>query len=536
MRKWKCLWLLFLVLSGGLVACSDDNGCYDYLSDEEVGEIVIDTVGIENRFALSTMYPGDVIDLEPHVSYRYMDNLRYRWLALPLTNYQYQPVQEGNALVYPPADTISCEKKLHWTVDLNPGTYRFFYMVEDTVRGLKAYFQFGNYGTVKTEGTFDGLYMLSEYDGQTDIDVYTSSLMLIFGGDSVAPRYYSKVTGHTIPGHPRFIHGSHTGGTARDGYVVATDQTMLRLSGEGLTTMDTWNDMFYATPDVFNPQDFYFMNNADFLVNNGKLHVLYTDQTNDRKFSAAIPGDYKAAPFLAHATRTSDNPVEGAINADQIIYDLSSHAFRPYYSAASGISNFKTTSGDAYIDANHMPEDPVAIFNGYAERTYCITHEGGTYYLYRFNFYNRVDNGDLSADGSRSRLDLSGCTDMGRARLFAANNYGHAFYYATDNAVYSFSPSSGATTSSTIYQCGAGETVTAIYSWNSAGFPTAGVILWVAVWDENKHEGKLLEYEVDPNNGTPRWMYGEDMAPGHANPYVTTGWGKIISMTCTSTE
>lgn len=533
MKKWKYLLLPVFIISS-LTACTKDNGNYDYLSEAEVGRIVIDTIGLKNRFALTSMYPGDVIEMEPNVTYRYMENLRYRWLAVPFTNYQYQPIQVGNSLVYPPADTISYDKKLHWTVDLDPGYYRFFYVVEDTVRGLKAYYS--NYGTVKTEGTLNGLYMLSEYDGETDIDVFTSSLMMIFGGDSIIPRYYSKTTGHTIPGRPRFIHTTHTGSTTRDGYMVATDQTMLRLNSVGLTTMDTWNEMFYTQPEVFNPQAFYFTNNADFLINNGKLHVLYTDQTNDRKFSAAIPGDYEAASFLAHETRTVYGQVSGAINADQIIYDLNSHSFRPYFSAGSEISKFKTTSGNAYIDANNMPSDPIAIFNGYGERTYCITQENGTYYLYRFNFYNRVDNGDLSADGNRSKLDLSGCTNINQAKLFAANNYGHAFYYATDKAVYSFCPSSGNTVSTTLYECEPNETVTALYTWDVAGFPTAGTLFWAALWDEEKHEGKLLEYEMDPNNGTPRWEYGESMELDHTNPYVTTGWGKIISITCMSTE
>ena len=90
-------------------------------------------------------------------------------------------------------------------------------MAEDSVRGLKAYFQMSNYGIIYTEGTFDGLYLLTEYDGETDIDVYTSELMLIYTGDSVVHRYYSQTTGQTIPGKPRFIHGSHTGSTSRDG-------------------------------------------------------------------------------------------------------------------------------------------------------------------------------------------------------------------------------------------------------------------------------------------------------------------------------
>ena len=191
---------------------------------------------------------------------------------------------------------------------------------------------------------------------------------------------------------------------------------------------------------------------------------------------------------------------------------------------------------NAYLDANHMPVDPIAIFSGYAERTYCITQEEGTYYLYRFNFYNRVDNGDLSADGSRSKLDLSGCTGIAEAKLFAANNYGHAFYYATDKGAYSFSPSSGGSTSSTLYECEPSETVTALYTWDSSGFPTAGSIVWIAVWNESTREGKLIEFEIDPNAGTPLWMYGGSFAPEHSNPHITTGWGKIVSITCTSTE
>lgn len=536
MKALKYLFLLLLATSA-FTACYEDEGNYIYLSDEEAGEIVIDTTGMANRYGLLSMKPGDLIEMSPNVTYRYMENLRYRWFVLPMTNYQYLPVQVGNSLQYPPADTIYYERELHWTVDLEPGQYRFYFMAEDSVRNMRAYFMFASAGTVYTEGAaLEGLYMLSEYNGETDIDVYTSSLMLIYGGDSVAPRYYSQITGQTIPGSPRFIRGSHTGGTTRDGYLVATDQTMLRLNNESLVTMDTWDDMFYTAPDVFNPQTCYFMNNADFLINNGKLHVLYTDQSNDRKFSAAIAGDYEAAPFLAHATRTSWGAVSGAINADQIIYDIESHAFRPYYSASSSLSNFRSTSGEAYIDANNMVTDPIAIFNGYGDRTYCITEEEGVYYLYRFNFYNRVDEGDLSADGSRSKLDLSGCTDIALAKLYAANDYGHAFYYATDNAVHSFSPSSGADTSNTLYECEPGETVTALYTWNVAGFPTAGSVLWIAVWDENAQEGKLIEFEIDPNYGTARWQYGASYASEHTNPHITTGWGKIVSITCVDTE
>lgn len=535
MKKLTYLQSLFCFIAVCLTACYEDEGNYNYLSEEETGVIKIDTIGMANRYALSSMNLGDRIEMAPNVSYSNMNNLRYRWLAVPLEDYQYKPVQVGNALVYPSADTISHDKKLDWIVDLEPGQYNFYYLVEDTIKGLKAYFNF-NYGSINTAGTLGGLYMLAEYNGETDIDVYTSNLMLIFGGDAQYPRYYSETTGRTIPGKPRFIRGSHTGKTSRDGYLVATDQTMLRLNTVALETMDTWNDMFYEVPTVFNPQYAYFTNNADFLVNDGKLHVLYTNQTNDRKFSSPIAGDYEAYTFLAHQTKTSWGAVEGAINADQIIYDTKNQRFRPYFPYGTSISNFNSTNGDAWINANNIPSDPVAIFNGYSGQTYCIIVEDNVHYLYRFNFYNRVDNGDLSADGQRSKIDLSACTGIAQATIFAANNAGTAFYYATDNGVYSFSPSSGESTSNLIYTCEPTEVVTAMYTWNSSGFPTAGALLWVALWDNSKQEGKLLEYEIDNNAGVPRWDYGNSFAPEHANPYVTTGWGKIVSMTCISTE
>ena len=521
-----------IIVSLLILSCYNDKGNYDYLTEEEVGVIKIDTIGIDNRLVLrQRLTPGQHIEFEPNVTYKNLERLRYRWFVLPMINGEYRPVQVGNALVYPPADTIAYTKKLDWVVDLAPGTYRFYMMAEDSINGQRAYYQAQEvYTTVEASGIQSGLYLLSEYNGETDIDVYTSDLMLIVGKDSQKFRYYSETTGRTIPGKPRFIKGTHTGSVVKDGYLVFTDEVMYRLNSVGLQFMNDWNSSFYDVPSVFNPQQHFFINNADFLVNDGKLYVLYTNQSNDRKFSAAISGEYNASGWLAHKTKAEWGAVSGAIAADQIIFDSDNLRFRPYYTYGSSISGFKSTVGGAYLDANKLPAHPIAIFNGYGEKTYAIVKEENTHYLYRFNFYNRVDNGDLSSDGIRSKLDLSGCKDISEAKLFASNNAGHAFYYATNDAVYSFSPQSGQTDSYTVYTCEPNEEVTAIYSWNSSGWPTAGYILWVAVWDNVKGEGKLIEYEVDPDAGKPMWMWGEFFAPTHSNPYITTGYGKIKSM------
>lgn len=109
--------LVVLSLTGTLTACYSDEGNYDYLPEEEAGKITIDTIGIANRLALSqNMNPGDTIVFEPNVHYAHPERLRYRWFVLPMTRGTYQPVQNGNIMEYPAADTIACTKKLDWVV------------------------------------------------------------------------------------------------------------------------------------------------------------------------------------------------------------------------------------------------------------------------------------------------------------------------------------------------------------------------------------------------------------------------------------
>ena len=532
----KTIFFLFAALTlFCLGACYSDDGNYNYLSDDQISKIVFDTTGmtVNERMALEqNMKPGESIQFAPKIKYDHPERLRYSWFYLTLTNYSYQPVQVGNKQVYPPADTISHELALDWTCDLKPGQYKFYCLAEDTVSGERAYYTtYTNYTKVESMSSLGGLYLLTERNGGTDIEVYQSPLMLIYG-DSCIYRYYSKLHGTTLKGTPRFIRGTTTGKTPKDGYLVATSENLYRLSKEGLMTVNDWNSMFYATPEKFDPQNSFFTNHCDFLVNDGKLHVLYANKTNDRKYSAPIAGDYEAAPFLMKNTLTTWRPVENAINAWQVLYDSKHHRFCPYYAKGTQLKTFKATVTDATVDANSVPGEVKAVFQGGSNQTYVITDVDGTPMLYRYQFYNVVDNGNLSADGARSVLNLSGCTDIDKATRFTANTAGQAFYYATKNAVYSFSTSSGETTSHTVYTCQPGEEVTAFYIWGSAGggWPTSSCILWIGVWDSNKQEGKLVQYEMDVNYGIPTSSFGP-MFGSPNNPVVTTGWGKIVDMT-----
>lgn len=496
--------------------------------------------GLSAETYRSTYSKGDTINFRTLVKYAYPENLKYTWMIVPYVNGHAQTHLVGNKEVYYTPDTIAHTKDLDYIVDLPANNYQIYLVAEDTISGLSASMPFSkSYQgfSVAAEGIKSGLYLLTETaDGNTDIEVFTSELMLIYGGLTQSLKYYSTINLGPMSGKPRFIRAASEGKTSKNAFMVATDKNMYRLNNVGLVTMSEWNNMFYQTPATYNPQNFFFTNSCEFLINDGKLYTMYADKANSLKFSAEIGGDkndYVASPFLMFNTKTSWGAVDGAINADQVLYDKKNMRFIPYFSRKNTMSSFSSTSGTAYLDANKLPAQPQAILNGANNSTYCIVPMNGSTYLLRYNFYNRVDEGDLSQGGERSTMDIGFCTDIANAKYYASCTAGDAFYYSSGKNVYSFAPSSGKLKSETVYTCEAGEEVTCLFAWGSVGggWPTSSVILWIATWNESTKTSKLIQYEVDHSIGLPNSMWGP-MFGAPDNPVITTGWQKIVDMTC----
>ena len=172
-------------IATAFTSCSQDDGNYDYLPDEQVSEIKIevDTTITKNLYQYSSVNPGDELDIHIKVDYAYADRLQYRWFVLKTYYNSYRAEQVGNEMVYPPADTIFYEKDLSIDNPLAPGTYQLYLQAKDPQNGMVQYLNvFGSYMTVLSAGTKGGLYLLTERDGQTDIEVFTSGVMLIYGG------------------------------------------------------------------------------------------------------------------------------------------------------------------------------------------------------------------------------------------------------------------------------------------------------------------------------------------------------------------
>ena len=67
-----------LILLALVTSCYDDKGSYNYLTNDQVGVIKIDTVGIKNRLALyADIIPGQHIEFEPNVKYNKMNLVIY---------------------------------------------------------------------------------------------------------------------------------------------------------------------------------------------------------------------------------------------------------------------------------------------------------------------------------------------------------------------------------------------------------------------------------------------------------------------------
>ncbi|MDR3245867.1 MAG: hypothetical protein LBT50_05480 [Prevotellaceae bacterium] len=514
MRKIYHILMIFVIFAWA--SCMEDDGNYDYIP---VAEIKIDTTGMANRLEIYSLELGKTLSIEPNVTYdKSLDKLEYYWIIYP---YSYQPVQQGNAMVYPQADTISRSHKLEWIVNVT-GLYYLQFVAIDPERKIRAFFSFAGV-RIPEKGVKSGLYILSEYDGATDIDLYGSARALIIGGDHFTPKYYSENNGgEKIPGKPLFI------SYGQNYYYAFTEQTGKRLNTNALMLMDNFDEMFYSTPS-YNPANLFYINNCEFLINDGRLHVLYTNKANDRKFSDPVAGNYEAGDFLAKMTKTSYAPVVDAIGSDQIIFDKIANGFKPYFPLTTSIGSFKETAADAYIDANSMKRNVVKSFEGNGGQIYNIMDIDGQAWLYIVNFYNVVDDGDLSI-GSNSRIDLSGCRDIRNAKYYGSTNSGNAFYYATDKSVYSFSYTSGQRNQLDIYTAAAGEEITALYVMPSGGFPTQGCVLWIGVWNEAEKKGSLVEFEVDPITGDISNQWSPMFAPHLSNPQITEGLGKIKSM------
>jgi hypothetical protein len=363
----------------------------------------------------------------------------------------------------------------------------------------------------------NALTLLSEYDGKTDLEIFGTARAMIYGGDRSFPKYYSSFhDGKMIDGKPMLI------GRGVDHFYVFTEDKASRLNFTGYLHMTDWNGMFYDAP-VYKPEAHTRITGAparEFIINDGKLHFLYTAETNDGKFSPPVAGTYNAAPILFRAAYSATN-----VNVQYltVLYDKDESAFRPYLGTSRTVLGRFANTADG-LNMNSIPRELKASLEGSAGEVYNVMKINGLDSLYVFRFLN-IPNLTTS-NFTIARRGLEGCVDIANAEFFTSSPNSNAFVYATQTKVHSFSHTTGKTTSNLLYECDPGEVITTIHMINSAGHPAAGRLIWVATWNEATKVGSMVEFEVDPVSGelVTTLPMGN---PFTANYIKVSGYGKI---------
>ena len=372
-------------------------------------------------------------------------------------------------------------------------------------------------------GNYTRICCLQETDNNKDIDGLRTRRALILGTGYDRGIWGENNTSRQIEGTPKLMWYSSTG----NWFYIATDQEMIRVAPTGMQIMDTWNDgLFWETPSVYSPEAFMTVNRCDFFINNGKLHVLNASISGDRKFPGAITGDYELFPYLSSQTIQSWGAVSGAINAYQIVYDTKAKSYKSFFNKATSLSRFNTAAEDAQFNVNAMQGTPVYIntINGGVTAA-IMKRETGEYFIDVANFCNVVDNGYLA----QISKPLSGCSDLDKATCFESGTGGSAIFYGAGNKVYSYSYTTGQSTSSLLWSGEAGDEVTCMRLLSTGGFPTAGRVLWIGVWNESAKEGRVIEFEIDPDSGLSDSSC-RDMSGIEGHPCVHTGvWNMFHS-------
>lgn len=521
MKKISIIFASLLAMASFMASCIDDDTNYDYPSIEQIeaGNLVIDTTGTDRSVFWKNWNQDSVIKFQPKIKYDHPENLEYAWIAVP---YPYRAQAVGNTTQYPKADTLCTTLELNFVCHMEPGMHTVYLVATDKVKGISQSMCPQNYVVVNSKGAMPSMvYCLEEMpDGTVDIDMFGTEDALILEIGHNKRTYTEYQAANPIKGKPLYM------AQGAKWFYVVTDQEVRRISTIGWETMELNEQLFYQAPERIHPEAILSTNGCEWMINDGKLYCINNVTEADRKFPAAIPGDYKLFPALTSATQTSWGHTDGAIDAHQIVLDVQSKAIRPYFAKASALSFFKAPDSSNAFNYNQMPDGEVIYFSGDMgdNETLVVTKEADGYWANVACYYNVVDNGALS----RRRVSMNSLQDFAKAEHLATSTQGSSIYYSVGNKFYSWAYGTGRTQANLIHEFPQNEQITAIEVIYGGGFPSGGWAVWIATWDESAQDGKVYEIFLDPISGDPGTVWGlfghEDMQ------LVDGGFGKIVDM------
>jgi hypothetical protein len=502
----RCMVMALGMLS--FMACHEDKGNYDY---RELVDFYVDQQDIPLDFTITQFH---TLNLPSRLVYGgNKNNLEYAWAVV---------IREIRAGAETRLDTLATTEDLAAPVPTAPGTYTLLFTATER-ESKRSTFQLYNLTVEGAIGT--GLLVLHEKNGVVDCDlIKTSRLVGSLQRDTVLHALYSQANpGYSLAGKPLQVSMVNPLVAVIPSYLYLwTDADGVRLSPVDMSITHRFEELFFIPPRIVKPQghDLDDTRLVETLINDGKYHTLSIihiafGQEKEALFTATVPGDYHAAPYIAQATYLS--PL--------LLYDQTGMRF----TISGTLPVASTVPGNAF-DLDNIGKKMVYMETGFGSvRKLAIFKnpvEDGSRYLYLMNI-NTYSAASLVAEAA---YDISAWPDIANAGLFTFSTRGPVGFYATGTRVYryTYDPndfSAQPTAQEAWPYIPAGETITALQITKHAGISVPesalGKYLLIATYNEGSGEGKVYMIEVDVVNGTcvatPTAVY--------------TGFGKVASIT-----
>lgn len=506
---------LFFLLS--LTACYDDLGNYDY---HELEAVAIDTAGagIQPEYAIMRF---DTLRLQPKVYFQGQEvtdasqaPLDYQWTIFSATS-----GVGANAVV----DTIGHQRQLDAVIARTGGNYFVQLVVTNRNDGIRQFWRV----PVAVSEVFDGGWMVfyerADEPGYSDVAlIYNPWTKLNANYNRHYLNLYETTNGELLPGHPIRCLDIAVSLASGNNYVgLCTDYTLVGVSENGIEKALEFADFFHEPPSTMQPT--WYGQHGSGVMSGQSSEVLINDNhiyTNTYSYSATegrttrfgVPKFDKGIGQLA----AWNAEVPQTLNYGIVVYDQTYHRFR--YAAYNSAQLEEFAPQDpavAAFDVNNTGMELLMADWGRGNSAgaalrpfdYLLMSRGDERFLAVTNFSSSTPQDNNIGVGLYPMSAL--CPDIAQATTLSASHVGSFVYYGAGNKVYTFAYDSGQPASVAWTAPTEGEEVTCvrimkyyhgtIYAYGLV--PRADNLVHIATWDEQRQQGHLYQYLINPASG-----------------------------------
>lgn len=515
--KMKLYYIACATVLTVFAGCYGDEGNYDY---HALDDVRIDTVqtGMQSEYALMRF---DTLRLQPKIYFNGLlvtaaeqAPLSYLW-----TIYSAVSGVSGSTVI----DTLGTSRELQSVISRTGGNYYVQLTVTNRNDGVQQYFRV----PVSVSEVFDGGWMVfyerADRPGYSDLAlVYNKWTKLNVNYNRFYTQLYEVTNGEPLRGRPVRCLDIAVSLASGNNYVgLCTDETLVGVSENNIERALTFADFFHEAPAIEKPV--WYGQHGSGVMSGQSSEVLINDNhiyTNTYSFSATEgrttrfgvakfdDGIGQLAPWNAEVPNT--------LNYGVVVYDQTYQRFR--YACYNEAQLQEFGEQDMEVAAFDVNNTGMQLLMGDWGRgtsqavslrpyDYLLMSKGAERYLAVANFSTTAPQ---STNIGVALYPLDGlCPDIQQATSLSASHVGSFVYYAATDKVYNFAYDSGKPATVAWQSPEEGDVVTCVrimkyYHGTVYGYglvPRSDNLVHIATWNEEKREGHLYQYLINPASG-----------------------------------